>query len=575
MSRSTPQDVQATFCATLVDEWARCGVRHAVASPGSRSTPMALALHADERIELQVHHDERSGAFMALGIGAATGLPAVVLTTSGSAAAQLHPAVVEADLAGVPLIACTADRPPELIDVGAPQAIDQTHLFGRSVRWFLQPGVPEAAASSRWRAMGSRAVAEATGSRPGPVHLDLAFREPLLGEPATLPPGRDDGLPWVGVTATGAGGGPVELPALAGRRGLLVAGSGSGDGAALDRLARSLGWPVLAAPQAPVWSVPSAAVPCVDAILRSPWADEVQPEVVVHLGSPLASRVAGEWLASSGAHHVAVPGPGRWIDPHATAATVVQGSVDRLVAAWAEELDGGAFPPGGWRELWAGAGAVAAAAVAAALDAEPGITEPAVARALAASLPEGCRLVASSSMPVRELEWHVCPGLPLVVHSNRGANGIDGVVSTAAGIALGAKQPTALLVGDIAFLHDTNGLLGLAARTVDLLVVVVDNDGGGIFSFLPQAQHHALTRSDFELLYGTPHGLDLVAVSAAHGVRARRVDGLDALERVVLEWNDEGGVQVLVVPTDRAGNVAVHRRIHLAVAEALGESRVA
>ena len=194
-------DVQAAFAATLVDEWVRCGVAHAVVCPGSRSTPLAVALAACPAVSVHVRLDERSAAFTALGIGRASGRPALILTTSGTAAAELHAAMVEADLGGAPLIACTADRPPERRDVGAPQTIDQTHLFGRSVRWFCDPGVPDRASRASWRSLAARSVAEATSGTggPGPVHLNFPFREPLLGDPGAgggVSPGRPNGLPW-------------------------------------------------------------------------------------------------------------------------------------------------------------------------------------------------------------------------------------------------------------------------------------------------------------------------------------------------------------------------------------------
>ena len=221
--RRRPEDLQATFCATLVDEWARDGVEHAVICPGSRSTPLALALAADDRITVHVHHDERSGGFLALGLAAASGEAVIVLTTSGTAAVELHPAVVEADLAGVPLLVCTANRPPELHDVGAPQAIDQTHLFGRSARWFHAPGRRRRGRRrSLARRSAARAHAEATGTHPGPVHLDLAFREPLVGTPGELPPPRPD-RGRVGVAAVGrrrrttrSSTSPATWPATAG-----------------------------------------------------------------------------------------------------------------------------------------------------------------------------------------------------------------------------------------------------------------------------------------------------------------------------------------------------------------------
>ncbi len=251
-----PAAVQATFCATLVDEWVRAGLTDAVVCPGSRSTPLALALAGHAGVRLHVHHDERSAGFLALGIGLATGRPAAVLTTSGTAAAELHPAVVEADLAAVPLLACTADRPPELRDVGAPQTIDQVHLYGRAARWFGDPGVPDAGGADRWRPLAARAYAAAvgggTGGPPGPVHLNLPFREPLVGTPGPLPPARAAG-PWVRAAGPGPGGAPPDLPAVAGRRGLIVAGAVPVDGDRVHAVAAALGWPVVAEPRSPAW----------------------------------------------------------------------------------------------------------------------------------------------------------------------------------------------------------------------------------------------------------------------------------------------------------------------------------
>ncbi|MEO7573831.1 MAG: 2-succinyl-5-enolpyruvyl-6-hydroxy-3-cyclohexene-1-carboxylic-acid synthase [Acidimicrobiales bacterium] len=563
-----PEDLQATYCVTLVDEWVRDGVEHAVICPGSRSTPLALALVADGRLRVHVHHDERSGGFMALGLAAATGEAVVVLTTSGTAAVELHPAVVEADLARVPLLVCTADRPPELIGVGAAQAIDQTHLYGRSVRWFHAPGVAEESASPRWRAVASRAHAEATGTVPGPVHLNLAFREPLVGEAGALPSGRSTEGAWAWRPSTGS---PVDpeislVDDLAGRRGILVAGARSGPAAALTRVAAALGWPVLAAPQAPVWGGPGV-IGAPDAILRNDI--HLRPEVIVHLGGPLASRVAGEWLAATGAAEIVVDGERSWTDPHGTAAFVLPMAPEMLVDRWLADVDGvSPVDDGAWLARWSTLGGQALAAIDATLAAEPHLTEPAVARALVAALPAGGALVVSSSMPIRDLEWYVEPGVDVEVHANRGANGIDGVVSTAVGVALADPgRPAALLIGDVAFLHDTNGLLGAAERGVDLVIVVVDNDGGGIFSFLPQAQ--VVGEARFEQLYGTPHGLDLVAVASAHGAHARAVSDVGP---AVAEALAAGGVHVLVVHTDRAANVEVHARLNAAVAEAVRAS---
>ncbi len=565
-----PADVQATFAATLVDEWVRCGLRNAVVCPGSRSTPLALALAERAEVTLQVHHDERSGAFLALGLGLASGRPAVVLTTSGTAAAELHAAVVEADLAGVPLLACTADRPPDLRDVGAPQAIDQVHLFGRAVRWFGDPGVPDVDSASRWRAFAGRAYAATRAARPGPVHVNLPFREPLVGTAGPLPPGRGDG-PWVVATtatvpaATTGVGVPDELRALAGRQGVIVAGAAAVDGPALHGLADALGWPVLGEPRSPAWIPAATAIVHVDAVLRSRSASEgLRPEVILRVGAPGSSRVVNEWLAASGAGEVVVGAPG-WSDPAATAATVIDGPPAGLLAA----LRSGAAGPGPrhWLERWRAASDAAAAAVESALAQESTPNEPAIARDVVAAVPDRARLVVASSMPIRDVERYATPRHGVTVVANRGANGIDGTVSTAVGLALGSAAPTALLIGDIAFLHDSNGLLGAAGRGIDLVCVVIDNDGGGIFSFLPQAR--AVPAERFEALFGTPHGLDLVAVAAAFGVDARALGRDDDVGAAVREATAKGGVHVLVARTDRAANVGVHGRIDAAVAAAV------
>jgi 2-succinyl-5-enolpyruvyl-6-hydroxy-3-cyclohexene-1-carboxylate synthase len=272
------------------------------------------------------------------------------------------------------------------------------------------------------------------------------------------------------------------------------------------------------------------------------------------------------WLAASGAAQIVATDERGWVDPSGTAAVILAVSPEALLEGWAADLarveavDGGA-----WAARWHDLGRCAQAAIDDVLDREPAATEPLVARRLVAALPPTARLVASSSMPIRDLEWYVRPSGPLEVAANRGANGIDGVVSTAVGLALADRdRPTALLVGDLAFLHDSNGLLGASSRRVDLVVVVVDNDGGGIFSFLPPAA--AVAPDRFEQLFGTPHGLDLVALAAAYGAQAAAVDDVEGAVRGALA---AGGVHVLVARTDRAANVDVHRRLNAAVAAAV------
>lgn len=564
-----PGIVTSTFCATLVDEWVRAGLTHAVIAPGSRSTPMAIALTARLEVHVTVHPDERSAAFIALGIGVSSGHPAVVLTTSGTAAVELHPAIVEAHQAAVPMLVVTADRPPELHGVGAPQTVDQTRLYGDAVRWFAEPGPPELATVSTWRSLGARAAIETVDhpAGPGPVHLNLGFREPLVGVPADPPPGRPGRRPW-----HEAGGhrvaldrrGSTMLTRLLDRpRGVIVAGRGSGHPAGVLALADATGWPVLADPRSDCRLDHRAVVCHADAILRDPeTARDLVPDVVLRLGEPPASKVLETWLSSSGADQIAVSRDARWFDPNRTAAAVLRADPDAVTHALAHLVRHPRTPE--WGGRWERTEADAARAVAEVLDGRDDLTEPTVARTLCRRLGIEDDLMVSSSMPIRDVEWFGGPTLTRV-RSNRGANGIDGVLSTAVGIALSKRDThsrTAVLLGDLAFLHDTNALIGLAGRGLDLLIVVIDNDGGGIFSFLPQAD--TLDTDRFERLFGTPHGVDLAALCRAHGLTCTTVGEREALEDAV-GTALEGGVHVLRIVTDRSDNVALHRELDEAV----------
>jgi 2-succinyl-5-enolpyruvyl-6-hydroxy-3-cyclohexene-1-carboxylate synthase len=566
-----PADVQATFCATLVDEWARAGVTDAVVAPGSRSTPLVAALAADRRMRCHVVLDERDAGFCAVGFGLATGRPALVVTTSGTAAVELHPAVVEADQAGVPLVAVTADRPPELHRVGAPQTVVQAGLYGASVRFSADPGVADPATAGSWRSLAARVVAEAVANPagPGPVHLNLHLREPLLGQPGPLPPARADGGAWHRVAGPPAQPAPGELvdllAAAAGRPGLLVAGAGAGPGALA--LAETLGWPLLADPRSGARRPHRLVVAAADALLRVDPVAAWTPEVVVRLGRPWASKVLGQWLAALPAEvpQVLVDPAGAWADPDRTAGLVAAAGPAALADAVAAAV-GGAVPAGEWAARWARAEADAQAAIDTVLGEETELSEPGVARAVVDAAPPAAMVVASSSMPVRDLEWWGRPREDLTVVANRGANGIDGVVATAIGVAVGSGAPTVAVVGDLAFLYDAGALLWATSRPVQLTVVVVDNDGGGIFSFLPQAAQ--LPPARFERFWGTPHGVDVAGVAAAYGVPVERVATPDALRDRV--GDPHPGVSVLVVHTDRADNVAVHARLNAAVAAAVG-----
>jgi 2-succinyl-5-enolpyruvyl-6-hydroxy-3-cyclohexene-1-carboxylate synthase len=534
----------ATACATLVDEWVRCGVRHAVVAPGSRSTPMALALTEREELAIHVVHDERVAAFVALGVGLG-GVPAVLLCTSGTAAANFHPAVVEAGLSDVPMIVATADRPPELRGVGAPQTIDQIELYGRSVRWFHDAPPPDDADPAAWRPLAQRVFSTA---ETGPVHLNLPFREPLVGAADELPDPIGPPLPVPRGIATG-GPLPRELDL---QRGVIVVGGRHGvDVGAIEAFAARVAWPVIADPMSGCRTLPQA-VTAFDAMLRhEAFAADHAPQVVVRFGRPPASKVLSQWIRRAGAPVVQVGGPGV-IDPDHNVARYA--ALDDLAG-----LAGAVDTP--WLARWQHANERAEAALGAAIAESAVLTEPAVARTVSGWLPAGAELVVASSMPVRDVEWFGGP--PARAHANRGANGIDGVVSTALGRAVTGRT-TVALVGDIAFVHDANALVALADRGADLRIVVVDNGGGGIFSFLPQAT--ALATERFEQLFGTPHGTDIEALAVAHRIPASTVTTADALRDAL----ERPGPTVTRVVTDRSDNVGEHARLNAAVTAALG-----
>jgi 2-succinyl-5-enolpyruvyl-6-hydroxy-3-cyclohexene-1-carboxylate synthase len=570
-------DTAATFCATLVDEWWRGGVRDAVVCPGSRSTPMALALLRHGGLRVSVRLDERGAGFFGVGVALGSGRPTVVLTTSGTAAAELHAAVVEAHHAGVPLIVCTADRPPELHDVGAPQTVDQTHLFGRAVRWFADLGVPDEVARPAWRSFASRALAEASGGPlgPGPVHLNLAFREPLIGSAGELPPARPQEQGWHEIARQGTD--TADFGALGdylrtGTRGLVVVGRGGNwPSAAITAMAAELGWPVLADPPSGCRVAGAEVVGAADALLRvEGFAAEMMPDVVLRIGDPWASKVLAGWLsrtAAAGAVHVAVDPDWRWRDPGRDVSVVARGLPPTRRA--------GAPRAGAWLDRWTKAESLAQNAIDRVLAAHGEATEPGVARSLYAVTPgDGC-IVASSSMPVRDLEWFARPRQsPPRVLANRGANGIDGVVSTTLGVATaGAAGGVFGLLGDLAVLHDASALVRpvSGAPPTPAVIVVLDNAGGGIFNFLPQADE--LAEVEFERLFGTPQLPAVADLVRGCGYLVREIAAAADFEPALAAGGEEaratGLPAFVVVHTERKANVALHAEIEAAVREDL------
>ncbi len=558
-------NASTAFARVLVDELVRGGVTDAVLAPGSRSAPVALALAAAERghrLRLHVRIDERTAAFLALGLGKASGRPVPVLTTSGTAAAHLHAAVLEADASGVPLLALTADRPAELRATGANQTIEQAGLYGGATRWAADVGVPEEGREAQqnryWRSLVARALLTATGALsgdPGPVHLNLALREPLLpdedGELIGPWAGRPDGEPWTAVTPPGpTGRAPAGSP-----RTLVVAGDCPPTlGRAVAELADACRWPVVGEPSSGTW--PSAGAVRAGALLLGVpgWLDRHRPDRVLVAGRPTLSRPVNALLADPAVRVETVAAAPRWAD-----AARSSGHVSTALPA----ARGGVEE--GWRGTWLSAGAAVGAAVDAVLDDSSVLTAARLARDVVTALPPDALLVLGSSTPVRDVDRLATPRGDLTVLANRGVAGIDGTLSTAIGAATVHGGPAFALMGDLTFLHDLTGLLvGVGEPAPDLTVVVPHNDGGGISARLePGADRHA---RDYRRVFGTPHGRDLVSVAEALGWAATRVSSPGELPAVL----SRGGPRVVVVRTDQRAEAALAVRLRSAAAGALG-----
>ncbi|WP_104525619.1 2-succinyl-5-enolpyruvyl-6-hydroxy-3-cyclohexene-1-carboxylic-acid synthase [Blastococcus atacamensis] len=554
------------FARVLVDELVRGGVTDAVLAPGSRSAPVALALTAaerDGRLRLHVRIDERTASFLALGLAKASGRPVPVLTTSGTATAHLHAAVLEAHESGVPLLALTADRPPELRATGANQTIEQAGLYGGAVRWAIDVGVPEPgreeAQNRYWRSVVAKALITATGGLsgdPGPVQLNLALREPLMpdDEPGELVgswAGRPGGAPWTAARRSSAAAmGP--LPDWH-QRTLVVIGDGPAFwGRVAANTAAGNGWPVLAEPSSGAAGLRGGAL-----LLGAPeWLAGHRPDRVVVVGRPTLSRPVSALLADPRVHVETVTTGPRWAD-------AVRSSAEVGVGLLGGPGEGGTVEPG-WSREWSAAADRVGAAVDAVLDSSPSLTAARVARDVVGVLPSGALLVLGSSTPVRDVDRLAVRRADLTVLANRGVAGIDGTISTAVGAALVHGGPSFALMGDLTFLHDLTGLLlGEGEREPDLTVVVPDNDGGGIFAQLEPGQDRYA--ADYRRVFGTPHGRDLVAVAQSLGWAASRVSAPEELSTALRL----GGPRVVVVRTDQRAEAALAGELRAAAVAAL------
>jgi 2-succinyl-5-enolpyruvyl-6-hydroxy-3-cyclohexene-1-carboxylate synthase len=689
----TPVNPSTAFGAVLADELARCGLREVVVAPGSRSAPLAMAfdeLDRGRRIRLHVRIDERSASFTALGLAKASGRPVAVVCTSGTAAANFHPAVIEADESAIPLLLLTADRPPELRGTGASQTVDQVKLYGSAVRWYAETGVPERlpGMAGYWRSLACRAWAHAAGALgtlPGPVHLNIPLRDPLVpdAQPADWPEpldGRAHGGPWTRVGAAAVVAEPLELPWA--ERGVVVCGDGDYDAAALVELAELAGWPVLAEPSSGARRGPNALTGYQYLLASPEFMATHRPDVIISAGRPGLSRpqsallrlardaesaglaqehmgrpataAADKTQAGDGTaaplpvrHVVVAQGPGLWADPQRAA-------TDVAAAVWLTGAPGGGTAAGRWLNEWRAADAAATKAAAAVLGAWragdapaaapaaaaarsapwgspsasplPGqalpeqalpeqtlpvrtLSEPEVAQELVAALPEGAMLWCGNSLSVRDIDLVMPPRTDTRVIASRGASGIDGTFSAAAGAALAQATDhpgsvTFALIGDLSLLHDAPGLsIGPGEPRPDLCVVVVNNDGGGIFEGLEPARFGggvsgrpqpagrpsgrpsrqpdgqpggredgpegppALTL--FERTFGTPHGARLEHLAAAFGIPYTLAERPGEVAKAVAATAAGSGPRIVEARTGRAANAGLRARMRAAAIGAL------
>jgi len=578
----TAPNANTLWGTAVSEELARAGVSAVCVAPGSRSTPLTVALYDHPGIRVLSHLDERSAAYFALGRAKRTGEPTPLICTSGTAAANFHPAVIEASNARVPLLVLTADRPPELHDSGANQTIDQEKLYGDAVRWYRT--LPEPRAAPRrlrsLRTTVSRAVAESTGTPPGPVHLNCPFSKPL--EPTEVPgdvpeafasdhpraaSGRGtDGSgqrPYVAVSRSRL---TLDSEALAGvvdaienaDRGLIVAGPADAptpDRDALSALASAAGFPVLADPLSGIRFGPHVAETPVsggydsylDPGVTGGWPD---PDIVLRFGASPTSKTLRRYLERVDARQFLVDPAGGWREATFTATNLVAADPSWLARTLAERVDGAEK---GSRRSWRGRVRRAEEAYWDLIGDAELPREPAVLATVAAEIPDPATLFVGNSMPVRDLDRFARPReADLRVLGNRGASGIDGITSTALGAGSATDDPLVLVTGDLAYYHDMNGLLALGRCDVEATVVEINNDGGGIFHMLPIEDFEP-----FEEGFKTPHGLDFAPTGELYDLAFRRERSIDGLRDALAATLDAPGSHVIEVESDAERS---HRR---------------
>ena len=591
--RDAANPLYAYICA-FIDEMRRAGVQHVVICPGSRSTPLAMACASQPGLRVWMQLDERSAAFFALGMAKRSGQTVALLCTSGTAAANFFPAIVEAKLSHVPLLILTADRPHELRDNGAPQTIDQNRLYGVHVKWFVEMALPEAtnAALRYARTLADRAVASTLAVPVGPVHLNFPLREPLTPEPLANAPlplfEQRDPIAWYGRAEDAPYTRVEETPQIApddasvarlieriqnAPHGLIIVGPHHSSMLTepLIQLAARLGYPVLADPLSQLRCGPhdtSHILTAYDAYMRlDGFASRMKPDFVLRFGAMPTSKPVLTYLKRyPDCPLVVVDGNEGWDEPTQLASDMLH--TDPVAFCHAllhvpdfytqEDLE-----RQHWLTTWQQADSETRRILTAQIQAFPQLFEGRIFTELASLLPENATLFVGNSMPVRDLDtffWHSEHLIRIM--GNRGANGIDGITSSALGASIMSNDPTVLVIGDLSFLHDIGGLLAAKLHSLNLTIVLVNNDGGGIFSFLPQAEYP----DHFEQLFGTPTGVDACNAVQMYGGEYQRAEDWEQFRAQVRHGMDAGGLHVVEVRTQRDENVRMHRELwkHLA-----------
>ncbi|MDQ0220256.1 2-succinyl-5-enolpyruvyl-6-hydroxy-3-cyclohexene-1-carboxylic-acid synthase [Peribacillus cavernae] len=570
------------YIASFVDELARNNIKHVVVSPGSRSTPLALVLAEHPDITIHLNIDERSAAFFALGLAKALHEPVAMVCTSGTATANYYPAIIEAYYSRVPLLVLTADRPHELRDVGAPQAIDQIHLYGKHVKWFVEMAIPEHTEEMiRYaRTIGARALATAAKEPAGPVHLNFPLREPLVPLMETVKNYRINEKAQSSAAAVEGGElilASMQLQAMAetlseSKRGIIICGELRNDEmkTAIISLAEKLSFPILADPLSQLRSGSPGGeniIDCYDTFLRGENASRLfNPDLVLRFGAVPVSKALLLYLKKHrNTRHLVVDGGAGWREPAGLVTDMIYSNEIFFCNSIGEHIE--QREKSSWLGRWRQVNDATKNALESIRDEEE-LSEGKLFILLQDLMPNKSHLFVGNSMPIRDLDtFFFSNNKEIRTFANRGANGIDGVVSTALGVST-VLDNTVLVIGDLSFFHDMNGLMAAKLQQTNITILLINNDGGGIFSFLPQASE----KDYFETLFGTPHGLDFSHAVALYGGKYTKVCSWDEFKEAFTNSFEIQGLKVIEVPTARETNVLKHRELWSYVSQEIKEA---